>query len=131
MSRTTRLRHSAVAIFTAALAAFSCSGIPLDWETVTIEDETFEWRRSPLTRVVQIRFDAPEVNGLILQLVLDIKCTDGVVFTRLNDVRIASGQVTRKQWAEISALRARADSAGWVRDESERREELGELIGCN
>ncbi len=130
MSRIVRVGRAAAAIVT-ALAAFSCSSIPADWETVTIEDETFEWRRSPLTRLVQIRFDAPEVNGLVLQLVLDINCTDGVVFTRLNDVRIARGQITSKQLAEISAVRAQADSTGWARDESERREGLGELIGCN
>lgn len=85
-------RYAALWASGLVLLCGACDGLPYTWRTVTIEDETFQIRRNPITGVsdVWLELESEVLSGRV-RLKLQFKCEGSGVLFRFRDLEVLSG----------------------------------------
>ncbi len=60
MALKSMIPHPALWASAMVLVCGACDGLPYTWRTVTVEDETFQIRRNPITGISDVWWELPE-----------------------------------------------------------------------
>ena len=89
------IRYAALWATVLVLLCGACDGLPYTWRTVTIEDETYQIRRNPITGISDVWLESeipgPNFQSRRVRLKVQFKCEGSGVLFRFRDLEVLSG----------------------------------------
>ena len=111
MALKSMIPHPALWASVMVLVCGACDGLPYTWRTVTVEDETFQIRRIPITGISDVWWDSPENFGSRqVRMKMQFQCEGAGVLTRIRDFEVLSGP----PFPELEELTDDPRTVGWA-----------------
>ena len=131
MALKSMIPHPALWASVMVLVCGACDGLPYTWRTVTVEDETFQIRRNPITGISDVWWDLPgNFESRQVRMKMQFQCEGAGVLTRIRDIEVLSGPPL----PELEELTDDPRTVGWAfLRESESGpsvEAMRSVLGC-
>ena len=110
MALKSMIPHPALWASVMVLVCGACDGLPYTWRTVTVEDETFQIRRNPITGISDVWRDLPANFGRQVRMKMQFQCEGAGVLTRIRDIEVLSGPPL----PELEELTDDLRTVGWA-----------------
>ena len=131
MALKSMIPHPALWASVMVLVCGACDGLPYTWRTVTVEDETFQIRRNPITGISDVWWDLPDnLGSRQVRMKMQFQCEGAGVLTRLRDIEVLSGPPL----PELEELTDDPGTVGWAylreSDAGPSIEAMRSVLGC-